>query len=238
MLRLGTLIWMVIAIGVGLLLYNVKHEVQGLEQHLAQTNRRITEVHARIHVLHAEWSLLNEPERLRTLTDRHLDLVPMRPTQFVDATAIALLPPARPRAEPGTALAAAEPAATPQPVATRTPAAAQADARRQAEQRRPQRPAEARPEELPARLAPPREEPLAPPRAPTPRRELEAAAPRPLMPATPVAAVTGAPAATAGAPATAPPAAPAAAPASGSSLGRPAVALPPPVPFGRPQGGN
>jgi hypothetical protein len=237
MLRLGMLFWMLVAIGVGLLLYNVKHEVQGLEQDLARINREIGTTHERIHVLHAEWSLLNEPERLRTLSERHLDLVPMRPAQFVDATAIASLPVAGPRG--GTAVAKAEHEATPQPVATRAaPAAPPPATRPQAEQRRPPRAAEARPEEPPARLAPPREEPLPPPRqvAPTPRRELEAAAPRPLMPAspaaqprapTPVVAVSAAP----------PPQQPARAP-SASSLGGPAVSLPPPVPFSRPQGGN
>lgn len=227
MLRLGMLFWMVVAIGVGLLLYNVKHEVQGLEQQLAQTNRRITAAHERIHVLHAEWSLLNEPERLRTLSERHLELVPMRPSQFVDTRAIASLPVAAPRAD--TALAAAEPAPAPQPVASR--AAPPPEPRRQAEPRRPQRPAEARQEEPPARLAPQREEPLPPPRqaAPTPRRELEAGAPRPLMPGTPppVVAVSATP----------PPAQPARAPAA-SSLGGPAASLPPPVPFSRPAGGN
>lgn len=249
MLRIGMLFWMAAAIGVGLLLYNVKHEVQGLEQQLARTNRAIGLAHERIHVLHAEWSLLNEPERLSALSERHLDLVPMRPAQFVGTAAIAALPVAAPRAD--TAIAAAEPAATAQPVASRGAtaagqslgqpagqslgqAAAAAEARRPAETRRATRPAEARQAEPPARLAPQREEPLPPPRqaAPAPRRELEAAAPRPLMPdasapqpRAPVVAVSAAPPQPAR-----PPAA--------SSLGGPSAALPPPVPFSRPSGGN
>ncbi len=233
MLRLGMLFWMAAAIGVGLLLYNVKHEVQGLEQQLARTNRAIETTHERIHVLHAEWSLLNDPERLRALSERHLDIVPMRPAQFVGATAIAALPVASPRAD--TALAAAEPATAAQPVASRSPAAtaragAPADARQETRQGEP-----------PARLAPQREEPMAPPRQapPPPRRELEAGAPRPLMPGAPMPGTAGTPprppvVAVSAAP---PPPPPARAPAA-SSLGAPAVALPPPVPFSRPQGGN
>lgn len=251
MLRLGMLFWMAVAIGVGLLLYNVKHEVQGLEQQLARTNRAIETTYERIHVLHAEWSLLNDPERLRALSERHLDLVPMRPAQFVGATAIAALPVASPRAD--TALAAAEPATTAQPVASRNPAATaqaggRADARRQPEQRRPALPADGRQEtrqgEPAARLAPQREEPMAPPRqAPPPqRRELEASAPRPLMPGAPMPGpLTPGPAGTQPRP---PVVAVSAAPpqpartTAASSLGGPAVTLPPPVPFSRPQGGN
>jgi hypothetical protein len=239
MLRLSMLFWMAVAIGVGLLLYNVKHEVQGLEQQLARTNRAIGVAHERIHVLHAEWSLLNEPDRLRALSERHLDLVQMRPAQFVGTTAIAALPVASPSGD--TAVAVAEPAATPQPVASRTtPAAAppetrrQPEQRREPEQRRTGRPAEARQAEPPARLAPQREEPMPLPRqaAPAQRRELEATAPRQLLPTTPANSRATAPVIAVSATPQ-----PARAPTS-SSLGGPGAALPPPVPFSRPSGGN
>jgi hypothetical protein len=220
MLRLATLLWMALAIAVGLLLYNVKHEVQGLEQQLARLNRAIHATQERIHVLEAEWSLLNEPERLRALANRHLDLVPMRPAQFVEPAAIAALPVAVPRADPAVAAAPAE--GRPQPASASAPGAAP----RQAETRR-----DLRPGEPAARLAPQREEPLPPPRqaAPPPRRELEAGAPRPLLPsAAPGPAAALMPVA---APAQLPPQPPR--PATGSSLGAPAAALPPPVPVQR-----
>lgn len=219
MLRLSTLFWALIAVAVGLFLYQVKHEVQGLEQQLARTNRAIGAAHERIHVLHAEWSLLNEPDRLRALATRHLDLVPMRPAQFAQAQAIAALPPAvRPSA-------VAEATTQPAQVA---PVVASA-----------QRAPDASP-----RVVIQREEPLPRPRqaAPQPRRELEAAAPRPLMPP---AVSAGVPAGAAAALArqqpmpviavsAAPP--PMARPPASSSLGAPAAALPPPVP--RVVGGN
>ncbi|WP_291295634.1 energy transducer TonB, partial [Elioraea sp.] len=149
MLRLSTLVWALIAVAVGLFLYQVKHEVQGLEQQLSRTNRAIGAAHERIHVLHAEWSLLNEPDRLRALATRHLDLVPMRPAQFAAPQAIAALPAAAP------SIAVAE--------APAQPAASVVAARG--------RPQEAAP---PAMIQ--REEPLPRPRqaAPAPRRELEA----------------------------------------------------------------
>jgi hypothetical protein len=229
MLRLATLFWMAVAIGVGLLLYNVKHEVQGLEQLLVRTNRAIHATQERIHVLEAEWSLLNEPERLRALSSRHLDLVPMRPAQFVEPAAIAALPAAAPRAD--TAVAEAE-TGRPQPAATAA-SATPPTAARPAEQRR-----EPRTGEPPSRLAPQREEPLPPPRqaAPQPRRELEAGAPRPLLPgAAPAASPRPAmPVVPVAAPSVAPPL-PSAPPrpTTTSSLGAPAAALPPPVPVQR-----
>jgi len=229
MLRLATLFWMAVAIAVGLLLYNVKHEVQGLEQRLARTNRAIHATQERIHVLEAEWSLLNEPERLRALASRHLDLVPMRPAQFVEPAAIAALPAAAPRADTAVAAAADDerPRVSPaQPTAAQPPPAA-----RPAEARR-----EVRPGEPPSRLAPQREEPLPPPRqaAPQPRRELEAGAPRPLLPAAEPGAAAR----------PAQPVVPVAAPAppqqraAASALGVPAAALPPPVPIQRRAVGN
>jgi len=221
MLRLATLFWMAVAIAVGLLLYNVKHDVQRLEQQLARTNRAIAEAHERIHVLQAEWSLLNEPERLRSLAERHLELAPMRPSQFVELSAIAALPAAADRSLAGAAPQPAEP----------QPAARPAAAPRA-------------PEQPPARLAPQREEPLPPPRqaAPQPRRELEAGAPRPLLPPAGAAPRTApaAPPATPVAvavPQPAPAAIAAPRPPTGSALGGQAASLPPPVPVRR-DGGN
>ncbi|QXM25549.1 hypothetical protein KO353_04870 [Elioraea tepida] len=225
MLRPATLLWFAVAIAVGLVLYNVKHEVQGLERRLVELNRAIATTRERIHVLEAEWSLLNEPERLRALASRHLELEPMRPAQFVDQAVIASLPAALPRsgeaevaASPGSGRAAqaAAPAATP------VPAPRPAEARREAQPGT----------QPPSRLAPPREEPLPRPReaAPAPRRDLEAGAPRPLLPGTspPPAARPPTPVIPVAAPPTAPPPR-----ASHSALGAPAPALPPPVPIRR-----
>lgn len=62
---------------VGFGLFHVKYEVQRLETELHQLNSEILKEQRLIHVLKAEWSYLNRPERLSALARRHLDLVPM-----------------------------------------------------------------------------------------------------------------------------------------------------------------
>lgn len=62
---------------VGFGLFQVKYEVQRLETELHQLNSEILKEQRLIHVLKAEWSYLNRPERLSALARRHLDLVPM-----------------------------------------------------------------------------------------------------------------------------------------------------------------
>lgn len=217
-MRASTLIWAGLVVLAGLFLYQVKHDVQALEDELAGINRRILATQDRIHVLRAEWSLLNEPARLGDLARRHLALAPMRPDQFVGpaeiAARVALRPslPATPSpdpAEPAVAIAGAPPALplpppfpaqpAPRAVATR-PAAAPSAA-----------PAPAAPATVPARATP----------APRPA-PVEIARPAPVPPVRTAALPR-------------PVSAAVAAPPAASALGAPAAALPPPVP--RPAGG-
>jgi cell division protein FtsL len=82
MSRFVTFLWLAIA-GIGALaLYQLKHEVIALEKELARLNRDIVREQEAIHVLRAEWSHVNRPERLQSLAQRHLDLQPMAPRQF------------------------------------------------------------------------------------------------------------------------------------------------------------
>ncbi|MFM7344312.1 MAG: hypothetical protein ACKO1J_02950 [Tagaea sp.] len=82
MSRFVTFVWIAIA-GLGALaLYQLKHEVIALEKELARLNREIVREQESIHVLRAEWSHVNRPERLQALARRHLDLEPMSPRQF------------------------------------------------------------------------------------------------------------------------------------------------------------
>lgn len=74
MIHRATLIWLCFAALAGVALYNVKFKVQALEDEMVRLNRDILTDQAAIHVLKAEWSFLNAPERLRKLSDRHLDL--------------------------------------------------------------------------------------------------------------------------------------------------------------------
>jgi cell division protein FtsL len=82
MSRFVTFLWLAIA-GIGALaLYQLKHEVIALEKELARLNREIVREQEAIHVLRAEWSHVNRPERLQALAQRHLELQPLAPRQF------------------------------------------------------------------------------------------------------------------------------------------------------------
>ncbi len=83
MIRRSTLLTTLLAASTGLALFVVKYQVQDLEDTLTQINREIAENRQAVHVLKAEWSHLNEPNRLRSLVARHLDLGPLDNAQFL-----------------------------------------------------------------------------------------------------------------------------------------------------------
>lgn len=83
MIRRSTLFTSVLAVSTGLALFVVKYQVQDLEDTLTQINREIASNRQAVHVLKAEWSHLNEPNRLRFLVARHLDLGPLENGQFM-----------------------------------------------------------------------------------------------------------------------------------------------------------
>lgn len=97
MMRGMTILWTGFALVVGVGLFLLKYEVQSLEDRLAGLNGGIRQNQETIHILKAEWSYLNDPERLRELNERHLALKPFKPEQIV---AIAELPMAAPKPEP------------------------------------------------------------------------------------------------------------------------------------------
>ena len=82
MIRRSTLLTTILAASTGLALFVVKYQVQDLEDTLTQINREIASNRQAVHVLKAEWSHLNEPNRLRFLAARHLDLGPLENGQF------------------------------------------------------------------------------------------------------------------------------------------------------------
>lgn len=77
-----TLLCIVLAATLSLVLFLVKYEVKNLERALAGLDRAIAAERQAIHVLRAEWSHLNNPERLLGLATRHLGLVPLDPEQM------------------------------------------------------------------------------------------------------------------------------------------------------------
>lgn len=80
-MRQSTLALVLLTVAVGVGLFLVKYRVQGLEEQLQTLNQDIAGDREKIHVLKAEWSLFNEPDRLRALAGRHLDMMPVQSGQ-------------------------------------------------------------------------------------------------------------------------------------------------------------
>ena len=67
---------------IGFGVFRVKHEVQELQEEYARVNRQIVAERDATHVLKAEWSYLNQPQRLAEMAARHLDLRPIATAQL------------------------------------------------------------------------------------------------------------------------------------------------------------
>jgi len=78
----STVLFFLLAIIVGFVLFKVKYEVVEIEQKLAQTQQQIEREKENIHILKAEWSHLNEPQRLKKLAEKYLDIVPTKSEQI------------------------------------------------------------------------------------------------------------------------------------------------------------
>lgn len=87
-------LWIGIAGATAVALFELKYEVQRLEEELAALDRDLLTSQETIHVLRAEWSYLNRPDRLKDLAARHLDLEPLTGEQIatLDALLFALMP--------------------------------------------------------------------------------------------------------------------------------------------------
>lgn len=79
----SAVLWIALATIAGIGLFFLKYEVKSLERELARTEQRIEENRVAIHVLRAEWSHLNDPERLRRLAEKHLELEPVDPARVI-----------------------------------------------------------------------------------------------------------------------------------------------------------
>jgi hypothetical protein len=133
MIRPFTCLCLLVAAGSGLYLYQEKHRAEMLDRQIGQVVKATDAARERTGMMRAEWTLLNEPERLQDLATKYLQLQPMAPSQFVQLAGldarlppIAVAPPATPPQDPAPALttvpiAQAAPAATPTVVAAAAP---------------------------------------------------------------------------------------------------------------------
>lgn len=81
-MRGATILFVAIAGLLSFALFSVKYQVADLEGELNDINRSIARDHQAIHVLKAEWSFLNDPQRLRDLVQKYLTLVPVEGAQI------------------------------------------------------------------------------------------------------------------------------------------------------------
>ena len=83
MIRPFTFLCMVGALGSGLYLYQCKHQAQVLDREIARTIKQTEAARDRIGMLRAEWTQLNQPDRVSDLARAHTALQTAKPTQFV-----------------------------------------------------------------------------------------------------------------------------------------------------------
>src|SRR5713101_5428513 len=82
MTRLGAVFWFVLVLVVGFTTFKVKYAVQDIEDQLNRVRRHTIAEQQEIRVLTAEWTYLNQPERLADLNQRFLGLAPIAAKQL------------------------------------------------------------------------------------------------------------------------------------------------------------
>jgi len=81
-------LWFTLTCFVVFACFILKNQVHNLEHELAKINRNIVTDVQNIHVLKAEWSVLNTPERLKKLANEHISLNKIRAEQIINYSAL------------------------------------------------------------------------------------------------------------------------------------------------------
>lgn len=82
MMRLGTVFWLVLVLAAGFTTFKVKYAIQDTEDQLRRVRRQTFAEQQEIRVLNAEWTYLNQPERLSDLNRRFLGLAAINARQL------------------------------------------------------------------------------------------------------------------------------------------------------------
>jgi cell division protein FtsL len=75
--------WIAAVVAAAIGLFYVSDQVEGLEDELAREEQAILQHQEAIHVLQAEWTYLNRPERIADLAQRYLALAPLSADRVV-----------------------------------------------------------------------------------------------------------------------------------------------------------
>src|SRR5258707_10053971 len=82
-MRRPTIFLFILSLLGGGVLFKVKYAVIEVENQLEQIVQQIKREKENIHILKAEWSHLNEPQRLQKLAEKFLEIMPMKTEQIV-----------------------------------------------------------------------------------------------------------------------------------------------------------
>lgn len=82
-MRKSTSLWLVLAACCGAVFFQVSQKIHDRRETIAAVNRKIVEEEESIRLLQAEWSYLNQPDRLESLSRKYLGLSPLKGSQFV-----------------------------------------------------------------------------------------------------------------------------------------------------------
>ena len=83
MLRFVNICLVLALVAFAYVIYEGKYEARALDEDIDGLRKNIETERDAVAELRAEWSLLNRPERIERLAEKHLKLVPARPTQLV-----------------------------------------------------------------------------------------------------------------------------------------------------------
>jgi hypothetical protein len=87
-MRASYFLWGALGIGVSVSLFLLKYKVQALENELVARQEQVLKDRSAIRVLQAEWTYLNDPERLRRLSAEHLGFAPATAQNIADISAL------------------------------------------------------------------------------------------------------------------------------------------------------
>ena len=87
-MRAANFVWLGISAAVAFVVFMIAYEVRHLEEVEAELTRALAAERETMHVLRAEWSYLNRPERLEALATKHLGLAPLAAQQMIPLDAL------------------------------------------------------------------------------------------------------------------------------------------------------
>jgi cell division protein FtsL len=83
MLRFVNICLVLALVALAYVIYEGKYEARAFDEDIGSLRKDIETERDAVAVLRAEWSLLNRPERIERLAEKHLNLAPARPQQLV-----------------------------------------------------------------------------------------------------------------------------------------------------------